>query len=94
MTRPVKAPAAPARAGKTKAAASDLRDKAQTLGALALETLEGILRGGGSDTSKIAAAREVLDRAYGKSKAEEKEAEPKKLTVVIRRFGDGGAEEG
>jgi len=90
MARTVKAPVA-TRAAEAAGKAETPKSRAQALSALALETLEAILRGGGSDAAKIAAAREVLDRAYGKSKADEKPAPPKRLTVVIRRFGDAGA---
>lgn len=76
-----------ARPRRKAAGEADLRDQARALSGLALETLAAILRGDGADTAKIAAAREVLDRAHGKTKADEKMVAPKALTVVIRRFG-------
>lgn len=83
----------PARPRRKAGGEADLRDQARALSGLALETLAAILRGDGGDTAKIAAAREVLDRAHGKTKADEKAVAPKALTVVIRRFGeDGGTE--
>ena len=64
----------------------DVREAARDLGDLAVKTLGAIMRGEGSDAAKLGAAREVLDRAYGKAKASEDGAgEP--VTVVIRRFG-------
>lgn len=64
------------------------RKRARELSELALKTLEKILTSEGGDAGKIAAAREVLDRAYGKTKADEKAPASKTLTVVIRRFGE------
>lgn len=66
----------------------ELRDQARALSGLALDTLADIMRGGGQDTVKLAAAREILDRAHGKAKAVSDEPAPEGLTVVIRRFGD------
>lgn len=69
--------------------AFDVRASARQLGDLAVQTLGAIMQGAGSDAAKLGAAREVLDRAYGKARAvEEGDGEP--VTVVIRRFsGDG-----
>jgi len=65
--------------------AFDVRASARKLGDLAVNTLSDIMKGKGSDAAKLGAAREVLDRAYGKARAvEEGEGEP--VTVVIRRF--------
>lgn len=65
--------------------AFDVRASARQLGDLAVKTLGAIMQGGGSDAAKLGAAREVLDRAYGKARAtDEGDGEP--VTVVIRRF--------
>jgi hypothetical protein len=65
-----------------------LRRQAQALSALALETLAEIMRGAGQDAVRLAAAREVLDRAHGRPKLGESEAAPEGLTVVVKRFTD------
>lgn len=67
--------------------AFDLRTATRALGALAVETLGGIMRGSGGDAAKLGAAREVLDRAFGKARAGD-EAAGEPYTVVIRQFGD------
>jgi hypothetical protein len=65
--------------------AFEVRASARKLGDLAVNTLGAIMQSGGSDAAKLGAAREVLDRAYGKVRAvEEGDGEP--VTVVIRRF--------
>jgi hypothetical protein len=70
----------------------DVRLNARALSALAVETLGNIMRGTGSDAARLGAAREVLDRAYGKCRAaDEGPGEP--YTVVIRQFGDGSDDE-
>ena len=71
---------------------SRLRRKAQALSGLALETLAAIMKSEGQDSVRLAAAREVLDRGYGRTKlgaAESKaEAEGAPYTVVVQRFSD------
>jgi hypothetical protein len=68
----------------------DVRNAARQLGDLAVTTLGDIMKGAGSDAAKLGAAREVLDRAFGKARAPDDGAgEP--VTVVIRRFGEGEA---
>jgi hypothetical protein len=65
--------------------AFDVREAARGLGELAIQTLNSIMEGEGSDAAKLGAAREVLERAYGKTRAPDEGAgEP--VTVVIRRF--------
>lgn len=74
--------------------AKELKAEAQKLNRLALDTLGKIMRGRGQDSVRLAAAREILDRAHGKPKAaatKAKAAKPKAdpgLTVVIKRFTD------
>jgi hypothetical protein len=90
--------------GAEKAArfsATDLRKQAQDMGALALATLAGIMSGEGSDSVKLAAAREVLDRAHGKPKSVGPKAKAKAtkapgtggMTVIVKRFTDVTAED-
>jgi hypothetical protein len=70
----------------------DPREAVLALAPLAVETLAEIMRGAGSDTARIAAAREVLDRAHAKGTGAEAEGG---LTIVVRRFSDiGDAETG
>jgi hypothetical protein len=64
-----------------------------------LETLAKIMQGTGQDSAKLAAAREVLDRAHGKPKPAAK-AKPRKapekadnLTVIVKRFSEITPEE-
>jgi hypothetical protein len=71
----------------------DLRLNARALSALAVATLGNIMRGTGSDAARLGAAREVLDRAYGKCRAADEGAD-EPYTVVIRQFGDGADNEG
>jgi hypothetical protein len=74
--------------------ATQLKEKAQAMSGLALDTLASIMRGDGQDAVKLAAAREMLDRAHGKptppakpkSKAQPKAAEA--MTVIVKRFTD------
>jgi hypothetical protein len=72
----------------------ELKKEAQRLSGLALETLALIMRGTGQDSAKLAAAREVLDRAHGKPKpaAKPKAKPPAKaaeaMTVIVKRFSD------
>ncbi|HEY8003837.1 MAG TPA: hypothetical protein VIE16_06385 [Phenylobacterium sp.] len=79
--------------------AKTLRQEAQKLNGLALETLGSIMRGTGQDAVKLAAAREVLDRAHGKPRAAgSKSRAPKPpakrgMTVIVKRFSDVTAEE-
>jgi hypothetical protein len=78
------------RKSKTDEKVFDVRNAARQLGDLAVQTLGDIMSGAGSDAAKLGAAREVLDRAFGKARAPEDGAgEP--VTVIIRRFGEGEA---
>ncbi|MDB5425824.1 MAG: hypothetical protein JWQ29_3240 [Phenylobacterium sp.] len=65
-----------------------LRRKAQALSGLALETLAAIMRSEGQDSVRLAAAREVLDRAHGRPKLGEPEASSEGMTVIVKRFSD------
>lgn len=83
-----------ARLAKLKAVSAaavtmEVRDAARALAPLAFETLADVMRTGGSDTARLAAAKEVLDRAHGKAKAGETDpSDGEGLTVVIRRFDE------
>lgn len=89
--------------GATAAArmtAKALKEEAQKMSALALDTLAVIMRGDGQDSAKLAAAREVLDRAHGKPKpaAKPRTRKPSEnsaggMTVIVKRFSDVTPEE-
>ncbi|MEO8113598.1 MAG: hypothetical protein ABI655_04390 [Phenylobacterium sp.] len=64
----------------------EMREKAQKLSELALATLAKIMEEGTQEALKLAAAREVLDRGFGRPKPGEPEAASQGLTVVVRRF--------
>lgn len=56
----------------------------------ALKTLVSIMKSSSSDQARVAAAKELLDRAYGKSpQAITGEGGEGPVTVVIRKFSDG-----
>ena len=78
---------APART-QSRTPEARLRRKAQALSGLALETLAKIMRSEGQDSVRLAAAREVLDRAHGRPKLGEPEAAPGGMTVIVKRFSD------
>jgi hypothetical protein len=65
-----------------------LRRKAQAMSYLALEALAKILLGEAPEPVKLAAAREVLDRALGRPKLGGVGEAAEALTVVIKRFTD------
>ena len=54
----------------TDSGKSEVRDLAAQLATEALEVLAMLMRESGSDQVKVAAARELLDRAHGKPKTE------------------------
>jgi hypothetical protein len=64
---------------------ADLKDAAAAFAAEALETLAGLMRASGSDQVKVAAARELLDRAHGKPKAEDARSQGATLEELIDR---------
>ena len=79
--------------------APELKAEARKLSHKALKTLEGIMDGQGADTVKLAAAREVLDRAHGRlkpggaakassSRKKAPDSTQKGFTVVVQRFTD------
>jgi len=78
---------APART-KPRTPEARLRRKAQALSGLAMETLAAIMRSEGQDSIRLAAAREVLDRAHGRPKLGEPEGASDGMTVIVKRFSD------
>ncbi len=56
------------RIGTRNKSTMDLKALAQPYGPDAIEVLAKVMRESPSDTARIAAARELLDRAYGKAK--------------------------
>lgn len=66
-----------------------LKRKAQAMSFLALEALaKMILAEDVPAPVKLAAAREVLDRAHGRPRLSDGAAPPEGLTVVVKRFTD------
>lgn len=62
-----------------------LKSDAAKFAAEALEVLATLMRESGSDQVKVAAARELLDRAHGKPKAEDGKPEEATLAQLIDR---------
>jgi hypothetical protein len=60
---------------------------------LALKTLAEIMKGDGQAAVRLAAAREVLDRAHGRPKLGESESAPGGMTVIVKRFSEVTAED-
>lgn len=93
-----------AKAGKAGAdAMSDavLKKAAAAMSQQALDTLATLMSGDAQPAVKLAAAREVLDRAHGKPKppAKPKPSKPplsppsRGMTVIVKRFSDITPEE-
>ena len=79
-------------AGKPMTAKA-LQASARQMSDLAMETLAKIMEGDGQDSARLAAAREVLDRAHGKPKpavtAKAKaSAKAGDMTVIVKRYSD------
>ena len=53
--------------GTPNKATAEIKELAQDYGPEALETLAVIMRDSDSDAARVSAARELLDRAYGKA---------------------------
>lgn len=53
--------------GTPNKATAEIRDIARQYTATAVSTLVGVMEGSESDAAKVAAAREILDRGYGKA---------------------------
>jgi len=69
-------------------AAAEFRQRAREHGEDALKTLVGIMNGTGNETARITAAREVLDRAYGKTSVPPPEAQESDRITTIRYVND------
>lgn len=54
----------------------------------ALQTLVEIMQGDGQAAVRLAAAREILDRGFGRPKLGEPEEAPEGLTVIVKQFTD------
>jgi hypothetical protein len=74
---------------------NELTKAARTHSELALKTLASIMNGDGQDSVKLGAAREMLDRAHGrtdararKTKAPKAGPKPAGMTVIVKRFSD------
>jgi hypothetical protein len=65
-----------------------MRRQAQRLASKALTALAEIMQGEGQAAVRLAAAREILDRAHGRPKLGEPETGPEGLTVIVRQFTD------
>lgn len=63
-----------------------LRERARALSGLALDTLAAIMEGKGADTARLAAAREVLDRGYGKTRPGVEDEDDGDLTWLAQRY--------
>ncbi|MGA0604975.1 hypothetical protein ACO2Q0_03160 [Phenylobacterium sp. VNQ135] len=73
-----------------------LRQAARRMANKALETLAEIMQGEGQVAVRLSAAREILDRGYGRPKLSDADATPKPgggMTVIVRKFTDPPAEE-
>lgn len=91
---PLSGHGAPTRAPRRRPHEIPVRERAQKLGGLAVKTLGAIMKGQGQDAVRLAAAREVLDRAYGRPKLGDPEAGAGEgMTVIVKRFSDVTPEE-
>jgi len=68
--------------------AAEIRQRAQDYGQAALETLAGIMHDSSSEPSRIAAAKEILDRAYGKTTAPGADEQTPAGELTIRYVND------
>jgi hypothetical protein len=64
---------------------AELREEAGRYANEAVLALVELMRNSSSDPVRVAAARELLDRAHGKPKAESDKAEGESLSELIRR---------
>jgi hypothetical protein len=63
-----------------------MQTRARKLGELALKALEDIASGTGPAAIRLAAAREILDRGYGRPLMGEVVDKKRSLKVMVRRF--------
>lgn len=65
-----------------------LRQDAQRMAGVALDALKEIMAGDVQAAVRLAAAREILDRGYGRPKLGDGDATPEEMTVIVRKFTD------
>lgn len=78
--------------GTPNKATAEIKALARAHGPHVVETLADIMANSGSDTARIAAARELLDRGYGKATALQEHAGPDGTALtppqlIIQRVG-------
>jgi hypothetical protein len=76
--------------GTPNKATSELKDLAREYTAQALETLVGVMTGSESDAARVSAAKEVLDRGYGKASqviSGNEDGGPVEITTRIELIG-------
>jgi len=66
----------------------EVREMAREYGPAALTVLAEIMKSAGSETARIAAAREILDRAYGKTAVLPAELDDDDGETIIRYVND------
>ena len=72
--------------GTPNKSTAEIKELAQTYSAQALETLSTIMLTSENDTARIAAARELLDRGYGKPTQVMKHSGPDGGPVMVQRI--------
>jgi len=75
--------------GVPNKAAAEVKAVAQVHGPEAIETLAKLMRTVDSETAKIAACRELLDRAYGKPQQAVKASVDQEEKLIVRFEGFG-----
>ena len=71
-----------------RAAPANIRSLARAHTELALRTLSGIALASKNDSARVAAATELLNRGWGKPKAEDEGGE--RVNITIRKILEGG----
>ena len=80
--------------GRQQGSDAAWREKAQELGGRALDILTELMTSDAPPAVRLAAAREVLERALGRPKpGGATEADPKGLTVIVKRYSEITEEE-
>ena len=74
-------------------AEAKLRGQAQKMSVLALRTLAKIMKGEGQTAVQLAAAREVLDRGFGRPKLGAGSDVSEGMTVIVKQFTDVTAQD-
>jgi hypothetical protein len=77
------------KAGTPNKVTADIKALAQEYGASAISTIVGIMNTSENDTARLAAAKELIDRGYGKaSQAVEVNGEVGLTVEIIKFAGD------